>query len=423
VGGLIALCLLIGLASGSYPALVLSNGKLITVLKSGLRLTSSGGYFRKSLIVFQFMVSVALIISTIIILQQLSFIRNKDLGYDKEHVIVLPVDQQLRKSYDDVKAAIGQIPGVVGVSGANASPTFVQWSDGINANNGVSQVNIPIKALPSDIGFIKTMNMKIIAGSDFTPADLQLADTSNQYKNFQYSFILNETAVKALGWTPEQAIGKRIEKGAPGTIKAVIKDFHFSSLHEPVGPLMLFLDKDYTNNFFVKVSGQNLSGVINSLQHIWKERAPYRPFEYHFLDEDYNHLYVTEQKTAQVFSTFATLAILLACMGLFGLAAYTTVQRTKEIGIRKVLGASVSTIVGLIAKDFLILTLIAVIIASPIAWYFMNDWLQSFAYRININWWVFVLAGISALLIAFITVSLQSIKAAIANPVKSLKSE
>ncbi len=419
----IILFIVIAFASGAYPAFILSNTGIVHILKSGLGLSSSGGIFRKSLIVFQFAVSVFLIIATIIILQQLNYIQSKDLGYDKEHILVLPITQQVRQNYETIKTEISKLPEVNSVSGANATPTFVRWGDGLNAETSHGKVSLDITALPSDLDFIKTMGMKIIAGTDFTRADLNLADTTNKYKNFKYAFILNETAVKAFGWTPEQAIGKRVEKNFPGVIKAVVKDFHFSSFHQPIGSLMLFLDRDYTNDFFVRVSGKNLPSTIQSLQNLWKERVPTMPFEYRFLDDDYNSLYISEQRSAKVFSTFSILAILLACLGLFGLVAFTTMQRTKEIGIRKVLGAGVSGIVALIAKDFLKLTLIAVLVASPLAWYFMHKWLQSFAYRIDIKWWVFATAGGLAVLIALITISFQSIKAALANPVKSLRSE
>jgi len=420
---LIVSCIIIALASGAYPALILSNARLIHILKSGLRLTSSGGFFRQSLIVFQFMVSVCLIIATIVILQQLNFIRNKDLGYNKEHIIVLPTSKQIRQNYEAIKTEIGRLPEVISVSGANATPTFVKWGDGISTGTGNNKVSIDITALSSDLDFIKTMNMKIIAGSDYTPADLQLGDTTGNYKNFKYSFILNETAVKALGWTPEQAIGKTVNKNAPGVVKAVVKDFHFASLHEPVGPLMLFLDRQFTNYYFIKVSGKNIPSTIQSLQHLWKQRVPAKPFEYRFLDDDYNKLYISEQKLAKVFSTFSILAILLACLGLFGLAAFSTMQRTKEISIRKVLGASVGSLVTLVSKDFLKLIIIAILIASPLAYFTMQNWLQDFAYRIHISWWTFALAGLLAIIIALLTVSFQAIKAALANPVKSLRSE
>ncbi|MGN6639319.1 MAG: ABC transporter permease [Mucilaginibacter sp.] len=417
------LCVLIAFASGGYPAFVLSNIKLINILKSGVKLTSSGGIFRKALIVFQFTVSVCLIVATIIVLQQLNYIHKKDLGYDKDHVIVLSMDHYAHEHYEAIKNEISLLPNVLSLSGANAEPVLVQWGDGITADNGHGKTNLDIVALPSDVNFIKTMNMKIIAGTDFVPNDFKLMDTTDKGKNFRYSFILNETAARNLGWTPEQAIGKTIEKGNPGIVKAVIKDFNFASLHQPIGPMMLFLDTTFTNYYFVKVTGKNIPATLQSLQKLWKERVPTMPFEYRFLDDAYNNMYKTEQKTSAVFSTFSTLAILLACMGLFALSAFATLQRTKEIGIRKVLGAQVTNIVLLIAKDFLKLTLIAVLIAAPLAWYFMHRWLQDFAYHIQIQWWVFALAGVVCVLIAFVTVSMQSVKAALANPVDSLRSE
>jgi ABC-type antimicrobial peptide transport system permease subunit/AraC-like DNA-binding protein len=420
---LVILSILIAFASGAYPAFVLSNAKLISILKSGLKLTSSGGVFRKALIVFQFTVSVCLIAATIIVVQQLDFIRKKDLGYDREHIIVLSMDHYAHQNYESIKNAISLLPNVLSVSGANATPTFVQWGDNITADNGHGKVNLNITALPSDVNFIKTMNMKIIAGTDFVSNDFKLMDTANKWKNFRYSFILNETAARALGWTPEQAIGKTIIKQAPGTIKAVIRDFNFASLHQPIGPMMLFLDTMYTNYYFVKISGNKIPAAIESLQKLWKERVPTMPFQYSFLDDNYNSLYKTEQKTSAVFSTFSSLAILLACMGLFALSAFTTVQRTKEIGIRKVLGARVTNIILLIAKDFLKLTILAVLIATPLAWYFMHKWLQDFAYHIRVEWWVFIVAGGASVLIAFVTVSVQSIKAALTNPANSLRSE
>jgi putative ABC transport system permease protein len=420
---LIGLCILIAFASGGYPAFVLSNARLINILKSGLRLSSSGGVFRQSLIVFQFLVSVGLIIATIVVVEQLYYVQHKDLGYDKDHVIAITTDASVHAQYEAIKSEIGRLPGVSSVTGANAMPTFVRWDDALTADNGHGKIDLNITCLPSDVGLIKTLDMKLIAGSGFNDDEFKLMDTTDKWKNYRYSFILNETAAKDLGWTPEQAIGKTVIKGEPGTVVGVIKDFHFSSLHQPIGPMMLFLDTTFTNYYLVKVRGDRIPATLQALQALWKERVPTMPFDYRFLDDNYNSLYKTEQKTADIFTAFSTLAILLACMGLFALSAFATAQRTKEIGIRKVLGANVAGIVGLIAKDFLKLTLIGVLIASPLAWYFMNHWLQDFAYRININAWVFILAGGAALLIAFITVSFQSIKAALANPVESLRSE
>ncbi|MET0634806.1 MAG: FtsX-like permease family protein [Chitinophagaceae bacterium] len=417
-------CIIIGFVSGSYPALLLSNAKLINTLKSGIRLTSSNGLFRKSLIVFQFAVSICLIICTLVIVLQLDYMRTRDIGYNKDHVIVMPISWQVMDKYEGLLESIRRNPNVISVTGGNASPSYAQWGDNISADNGNGKKDLIITALPSDLGYIKTMDMKMVAGADFTRSDFSLMDTSDNGKNFRYAFILNETAVRDLGFTPEQAIGRTAFKGTtPGLIRGVVKDFNFASLHQPIGPLMLFLDKDFTSEIFVKTNGKNTNALIAFLSATWKERIPDRPFEYKFLDEDYNKLYIAEQKTVKIFSTFSTLAILLACLGLFGLAAFATLQRVREIGIRKVLGASVTGIILLISKEFIKLTIIAILIASPVAWFFMQNWLKDFAFRINLQWWVFAVAGLAALVIAFVTVGLQSVKAATMNPVRSLKGE
>lgn len=417
--GLLVLSVFIGFTAGAYPAILLSGAKLIKILKSGFSFTS-GQNVRKSLIVFQFAISIFLIISTVVILQQLSFIRNKDVGYNKSNVVVLPIDSKIQPQLDAIKKAISLVPGVQQVAAANNEPINVGWGDVIKTNDGKK---ISVNAIPVDENFIKTIQLKLIAGSDYTHADLMTLDTTNQYKNYRYSFILNESAVKALGWTPEQAIGKIINKNTPGVIKGVVKDFNFKTFHDPITPLILFLNGDQLYNMFVRVDGNNTAATIAAIGKVWKSRINHRPFDYRFLDDDYDALYRTEQRTAGIFTTFSVLAILLACLGLFAITAFAVVQRTKEIGIRKVLGASIANIVMLIAKDFLALVVMATIIASPIAWYLSNKWLQDFAYRIDIHWWVFIATGAAALLVAALTVSIQSTKAALANPVKSLKTE
>jgi putative ABC transport system permease protein len=417
---LLLLSVLIAFSAGLYPALILSNSKVIKVLKSGFQFTGSGG-LRKTLIVIQFVISIFLIISTVIILQQLSYIQNKDLGYNKEQVLVLPVDLHIREKYDDFKKAIALNPGVTSVGGAYEDPTHIGWGDGISTPQ--QEKNVTVNALPVDEDFIKTLELEIVAGTNFTLSDVQQMDTSDGGKNMRSFYMLNESAVKALGWTTEEAVGKTIIKNREGPVKAVVKDFHFRSLHEPIKPLLIFLDKQLVNNLFVKLSGNNISATLKQLESTWKQRVTHRPFEYHFLDEDYDALYKTEQRTAGVFTTFSTLAILLACLGLFALTAYAVVQRTKEIGIRKVLGATVLNILGLISKDFLKLVIIAMIIAIPISLYAVNRWLDGFTYKISIQWWVFVLAGLVTLIIAFATTSLQAIKTALTNPVKNLRTE
>jgi len=416
---LLALSVVIGFSAGAYPALLLSGIKLVKILKSGFSFTS-GQSVRRSLIIFQFIISIFLIITTVVILQQLSYIRNKDIGYNKSNVMVLSVDYKMQPQIDGLKKAIRAIPGVESVAAANNEPINVMWGDAIKTKDGKG---LTVNALPMDEDFIKTMQLKIVAGSDFNQTDVLQIDTTNNNKNFHYSFMLNESAARALGWTPEQAIGKEISRYYSGKIKAVVKDFNFKSFHDPIGPLLIFLDHFQTEDIFVRIAGNTTESTKQAIEKLWKARVPSRPFDYKFLDEDYDALYRAEQRTAGVFTTFSVLAILLACLGLFAVTAYAVVQRTKEIGIRKVLGANISGIILLISKDFLVLIIIAGAIASPIAWYISHKWLQDFAYRISIHWWVFIAAGAASLLVAGLTVSIQALKAALANPVKSLRSE
>jgi len=422
IASLLGLGIVVAFAAGAYPSLILSRGRITNILRSGFRLTGSIG-LRRSLIVFQFIISIFLIVSTIVILQQLSYIQHTDLGYDKEQVVVLPVDNTILQKYDDIKKSFAVNSNIRSVGGAYEEPTHIGWADGLSAGTEYNEEKrIFINAIPVDEDFIKTMNLKIIAGSDYTQTDVQQFDTSGGGNNLHYTYILNESAVKALGWMPQKAVGKIVTKGTSGPVKGVVKDFHFRSFHEPIGPLAIFLDKRLVGSLFVKVSG-NMPAALSFLEKTWKERITHRPFEYHFLDEDYAALYKAEQKTAGVFSAFAAIAIILACLGLFALTAYAMVQRTKEIGIRKILGATIPNILTLVSKDFIKLIFIAFIIAAPIAWYVSNKWLANFVYRISVHWWVFVFAGVATLLIAFVTISLQAIRTAIANPVNSLRTE
>jgi putative ABC transport system permease protein len=265
--------------------------------------------------------------------------------------------------------------------------------------------------------------MQLLAGRDFQQSDFAMMDTANGYADFQQPYIINESLAKKIGWTPEQAIGKLIERGYIGPVVGVVRDFNFSSLREPIGPMVLFLGRDFSRSFMVRIDGKDLQPTLGRLEMMWKQRIPDRPFTYHFLNEDYNKLYVGEQRSSALFTVAATLAILLACLGLFGLAAFTTVQRTKEIGIRRVLGANIANIIMLVTRNFLLLVGVAILIAIPLAWYAGNKWLQDFAYRINISGWVFIIAALIALVIAFASLSFQAIKAAVANPVKSLRTE
>jgi putative ABC transport system permease protein len=268
------------------------------------------------------------------------------------------------------------------------------------------------------------MNMQLIAGTDFTTADLPANRPLNADSSQSLSFIINETAAKKIGWTPEQALGKPIIRyHQAGVVKGVVRDFHFASMHQPIGPILIYPDTTEITCLLLRIGNAQLPPLIDNLQTTWKQYITQRPFEYHFLDDDFNNLYLTEQRSATIFTLFASLAIILACLGLFGLAAISTVQRTKEIGIRKVLGAGLFNICLLISRSFLQLVLLSIVIASPLAWLAANKWLEGFAYRIPIHVWLFPLAGLGVILLAFGTVSYHALRAGTINPANSLRSE
>jgi putative ABC transport system permease protein len=413
----------IGLLAGFYPAVVLSSTKLISILRSGFRITGGHAGLRRTLIVIQFVISLFLIITTVVILQQMSYIRNKNIGLDRDHVIVLPIDYRVLNHYDALKSAVKGLPGVVSVSGSYNLPISADWGDGLSAVTNHGPISFSITAIPADLNYLTTMNMQLVAGSDFTAADLPANTTHGDTTKPRERYILNETAVRKIGWTPEEAIGKTISRGDPGIVKGVVKDFHFASMHDAIGPLMLFADTQWVRHMLIRVKGQQLPQTIAQLGSTWKTYIPMRSFDYHFLDEDYNNLYTAEQRTATIFTLFASLAILLACLGLFGLAAISTVQRTKEISIRKVLGADLLNICLLVSKNFLKLVLVAVAIAAPLAWLAAGKWLEGFAYRVPIHFWIFPVAGGGVVLLAFATVSFHALRAASINPAKSLKTE
>jgi len=418
---LVASGIAISVLAGSYPAMVLSNFQPIKVLKGNYKTSGSGLWLRKSLIVVQFVISIFLIVATFVIQRQLSFIQNKALGYDKDHVLVLPSDPRIWQNISPLKTELKNIAGVKEVTKAYETPTFIQGGYNMRRPDMPENQSISVTAIPVDEDFIQTLSLQIIAGTDFTKANMAEARRDTTKRGI--FFILNESAVKALGWKTDEAVGKRMVFNAEGEVKAVVKDFHFSSMHTQIKPLVIFLEDSWWGVIMVKLSGQHLPQTMDQIQAKWKTIAPHRPFAYHFLDEEFDKMYSSELRTGQVFTLFAGLAILLACLGLFGLAAYTAAQRTKEIGIRKVLGASVASLMGLLSKDFLILVGIAFLITTPIAAYVMHQWLQDFAYRIELSWWIFVLAGVLSLLIALLTVCFQALKVALANPVKSLRSE
>jgi putative ABC transport system permease protein len=322
------------------------------------------------------------------------------------------------------KSEINQQTGVLGSTASYDSPVDVRGGYSINTAEGkTGDYSLSVTAIPIEKSFIETLGIKLIAGRQLnTDDELQVLNKENEKRN--YSFVLNEKAVKELGWKPEEAIGKKIGlNGRMGTIKAVAKDFNFASLHQQITPIVMFPEYDWFGKLLIKTSGKSTAATIAAVQAKWKGFYPNKPFDYHFLDQEFEEMYKTDQRTGSILKAFTMVTIFISCLGLFGLAVFSTRQRVKEIGIRKVLGANVMSIVGLISSDFLKLVLIAVVISSPLAWYAMSAWLQDFAFRIDIEWYVFLLAGGMAIVIAFITVGYQSFKAALSNPVKSLRSE
>ncbi|UFH56963.1 ABC transporter permease [Spirosoma sp. KNUC1025] len=409
IGGTIAGTLI---ASSIYPAILLSSLEPLKALKGKVSARLSEALFRKVLVVTQFAVSVILIASTFIISNQLQYIRSKELGYNKAHVFGLFMRDDMSKHYDAVKADLLNQPGVAAVTRASANIVQIGAQTGDNEWYGKEKgETMFVRPVAIDKDFIPFFRMQLAQGANFTGA---VADSLH--------FILNETAIKAA--RIQNPIGKpfRLWKHK-GTIIGVVKDFHFASMRQKIEPAVFFYDPNQMRALYVKTTGQDAKAVIAATERLYKRYNPDYPMEYSFLDDVFNNLYKSEQQTGLLFNVFAAIAILISCLGLFGLATYTAQVRTREIGVRKVLGASVTGIIELLAKDFVKLVLIAILIATPISWYTMNRWLEDFAYRIDVQWWVFVLAGLLALVIALLTVSFQSIKAALMNPVKSLRSE
>ncbi len=401
------------IASGIYPAILLSSFKPIESLKGKISSGIGIASFRKALVVFQFAISVILLVCTIIMSSQMNFIKSKDVGYDKSYVFSVPLTQEVVDHIDALKTELSKQPGILNVSTSDAYDiTNISSSTGdIDWETKPAKSNLMITQVTTDKDFIPTMKIQFIEGNNFSgmPAD-------------SAHYILNETAVKEMGLKAPY-VGQTISfHNWKGAIIGVVKDFNFKSLKEKVSPL-LFFSRWKGNILFVRTMANNAPQAVTAVEKQYKKYAGNVPFSYNFLDKSFEAQYKSDQRSGTLFNVFAGIAIFISCLGLFGLATYTAQVKTKEIGIRKVLGASVSGIVTLISKDFLKLVIIAIIIAIPVAWWAMNKWLHGFAYRINISWWVFVMAGMLALLIALITVSFQAIKAAIANPVKSLRTE
>jgi putative ABC transport system permease protein len=416
---LASLILITGFVAGSYPAFYLSAFKVIKVIKGNFTSQVSAAGIRRSLVVFQFVLSIVLITGIIIIYSQLNYIKSKDLGFDQNQKLIFNFytdDSQAKMPAlaNDLK----QLAGVKSVTSAdNYLSQFVMHDHGVYPAGGSMSTAIDAQNITSDQYFVKTSGIKLIGGRDFMQGD-------------SGKVLINQTLAKRLNLTAETAPGARLYTQYNGpatyvTIVGVMKDFNYNSLHEDVRPFMLVYDKSpgSFNCMVVSSSTKNYKALLSQVAAIWQKDLPAVPFEYSFLDDEVQKQYETEIVLSQIINSFTLIAILISCLGLFGLAAFSAEQRNKEIGIRKVLGASVTGIVQLLSKDFLKLVVVSFIIATPIAWYGMTQWLQSFAYRIPLSWWMFALAGMIAIFIALFTVSTQAIRAALTNPVKSLKSE
>ena len=405
------------LLAGGYPAAVLSGFSPGLALRGALTITSAGGFtVRRVLVVTQFVVCQVLILGALIVANQIRYIQRTDLGFRKDNVLIVDLPYGQKAKHDAFKQQLSSYADVQSVSLSHRSPaSTLQFGGFFKFNGSTEWSKFPIRDRLADADYLNTYSLKLLAGRNIIPGD-----TIHEY-------LINETLLHKLGFqNPQQVLGKTVQhylSSVPLPIVGVIQDFHQKSLREPIEPCIIASRADWYRQAGIRISGNDPAQTVQRIRQTWQQLFPDEVFEYQFMDEQLAKLYETETLTARLINVFTGIAILICCLGLYGLVSHVVVQRTKEIGIRKVLGASVTSIVALLSKDFLKLVFLAIVIASPIAWYAMNRWLQDFAYRIDIEWWVFALAGLLAVGIALLTVSFQSIKAALMNPVKSLRSE